>query len=139
MRYSVPVGLVAVLVIAAFAAGYVLHARTDRVLPLTEASTVSQVQTSPGPSTKSRGQAEKAIVRGTIEAISNGTLVVRVAQAPGLPLVQGARLTVDLRPDTVLMREITRSDLTRGSSVNLRGSLEGGRFIVRQLTVELTR
>lgn len=139
MRYPVPVGLVAVLVIATFAAGYVLHARTDRVLPLTEASTVSQVQTSPGPSPKSRGQAEKAIVRGTIEAISNGTLVVRVAQAPGLPLVQGARLTVDLRPDTVLMREITRSDLTRGSSVNLRGSLEGGRFIVRQLTVELTR
>jgi len=141
MRRSMPVGLAVVLIAAAFAAGYLLRVGTASLLSSTSAGTVgpaspSPAPASPSPSQKSGAKGEKATVTGTIESISNGTLVIRVTQASGLPLQQGASLTAQLQPKSTLLAEITRTDLRRGLRVILRGSLEGNKFVVRDLILE---
>jgi len=144
MRQSIPAGLVVVLIAAAFAAGYVFRAGTVSLVSSTAAGTVSQASpspapASPGPSQKSGAKGDKATVTGTIESISNATLVIRVTQAAGLPLQPGASLTAELQPKSTLLAEITRTDLKRGHRVILRGSLEGNKFTVRDLILEAPR
>ncbi|MGH2454207.1 MAG: hypothetical protein ACRDF5_10685 [bacterium] len=146
MRRALPLAVAALLVLAAFAAGYVY--RSSGVFPAgqSDGKALAQSPSPPPPSPPSspstarggqRDRGDRGIVTGTIERVQGRVLVVKVTSARGVKTDRGGTLSAEVGPDVSVLREIALSELKKGNSVTLRGGMEGDIFIVRQVIVEL--
>lgn len=140
MKRGMPVIVAALLLVAAFAAGYYVRSEGDGTeARLGGQPVMAQVQPSPrdSPRTRQGDKTERGLVVGTLETVRDRTLVVKVTQARGIKLDPGGTLTAELGPAAALLREITLAELKKGSSVTLRGTMEQGKFVINQVIVEL--
>lgn len=147
MRRALPLAVAALLVVAAFAAGYVF--RSSGVLPVgqSDSRALAQSPSPPPPSPPSsprgtppggqRDRGERGLVTGTVERVQGRTVVITVTSARGLKADQGATFSTEVGPDVSVLREIALTELKKGNLVTMRGTVEGGKFVVRQVLVEL--
>ncbi|MGQ0569859.1 MAG: hypothetical protein ACT4P5_10075 [Armatimonadota bacterium] len=85
---------------------------------------------------KGRADGAKGTVTGVIERVEGGRLTLRVQDARGGAVQQGSSLTVEVGQGVEILREVLPADLKKGDRVFLRGSMEGGRFIVQGIRIE---
>jgi hypothetical protein len=144
MKWRIPVIVAAVLVVAAFAAGY--SVRWVDLIPRSRAGGQALAQPQPTPSPREsprqkeqQRNRDRGTVAGTVESVRDRTLVVRVTHARGVKVDQGAALTAQVDVDAAILRASSLAELKKGSTVTLRGSLESGTFVVRQIIVDLRK
>jgi len=144
MKPRIPVIVAAVLVAAAFAAGYSVRWVDLMPRPRAGGQALAQPQPTPAPRESPRqkeqqGNRDRGTVAGTVESVRDRILVVKVTQSRGVKVDQGAMLTVQVGVDATILRGISLTELEKGSMVTLRGSLENGTFVVRQIIVDLRK
>jgi len=146
MKPRMPVIAAAVLVAAAFVAGYSVRWVDLMPRPRAGGQALAQPQPTPAPresesprQKEQQGNRDRGTVAGTVESVRDRTLVVRVTQARGVKVDQGATLTAQVGVDATILRGISLAELQKGSMVTLRGSLENGTFVVRQIIVDLRK
>lgn len=146
MKRGIPVIVAAALIATAFAAGYYARSNSPRADDLLGGQPVmAQPQPTPQPtprdSSRNRQQqgekGERAEVVGTLEVVRDRTLVVKVSQSRGVKLDPGGTLTAELGPTATLLREISLTELKKGSNISLRGTMVQGKFVITQVIVEL--
>ncbi|HEV8339059.1 MAG TPA: hypothetical protein VGR25_05305 [bacterium] len=135
----------AVLIVAAFAAGYLFRSSplADRLSDGGQVLAQSPAPTpSPAPLSSPKGapdrqrKGEKGEVVGMLESVRDHTLILKVTSARTTGVQQGATLTVQVDDRATILREIALTDLKKGNTVTLRGSMADGKFVVSSVTVE---
>lgn len=143
MKRGLPVAVAAILIAAAFAAGYALRS-PDLIGDLRDGGgqVLAQTPSPPPPSPRGspsggRDRGDRGLLTGTVESVQGRTVVVKVTSARGVKADQGAMFTIQVETDASILREIALSDLKKGNTVTVRGTVENGKLVVRQVLVDL--
>jgi len=145
-RLPLPLLMAVVLIVAAFAAGYLFRASAlaDRVTGSGQALAQSPAPPpSPPPPSSPKGapsggqrKGNKGEVVGMVESVRDRTLILKVTSAPAMGVQQGAMFTAQIDAGATILREIALTDLKKGNTVTLRGTMVDGKYVVSMLIVE---